>query len=179
MLRTDRLIIRKFEKSDGEDLYKYLSNPDVVEYEPYEIHSLEESKKEATNRSKDNRFLAVVLKDTNTLIGNLFYKKNENDFETWEVGYVFNSNYHNKGYATESLRVLLEHIFIEQKAHRIVAFCNSHNKPSWKLLERVGFRREAHLVKQAYFSKDEQGKPKWFNTFGYALLEKEYIELNI
>ncbi|MBI9010467.1 MAG: GNAT family N-acetyltransferase [Tenericutes bacterium] len=176
MFETKRLQIRRFEETDGLDLFNYLSKPDVIEYEPCDTYTLEESVKEAKSRSKDDRFLAVVLKENYILIGNLYFNKSNNDFNTWEIGYVFNSDYHNLGYATESLLALLEYLFVERKAHRIIAYCSVLNQPSFRLLERVNFRREGCFIKQAYFKKDEAGNPKWFNTYAYGLLSEEYFK---
>ena len=41
---TERLILRRYRVEDLQDLYEYLSNPKVVEYEPYKPMSLEEVK---------------------------------------------------------------------------------------------------------------------------------------
>ena len=174
MFQTERIIIRKFEESDWKDLYNYLSKAEVVRYEPYEVYEEEESRKEAIRRSKDEKFLGVVLKKSNILIGNLYYEQIDECFNTWEIGYVFNSDYQRKGYATEAVTWLVSYIFDELKAHRIVAYCNEENMPSWRLLERIDFRREALFIKKAYFKKDDLGNPLWFNAFGYALLRCEY-----
>ena len=44
---TDRLIIRKFDKNDWQDLHEYLSDEEVVKYEPYDIYSEDQAKEEA------------------------------------------------------------------------------------------------------------------------------------
>ena len=44
------------------------------------------------------------------------------------------------------------------------------NTASWKLLEALGFMREAHLRESVYFSKDENGRPIWRDTFIYSKL---------
>lgn len=94
-LLTKHLLIRNFRKSDGEDLYEYLSDEEVVKFEPYKLFSRDEAYIEAKRRSGDDRFIAVCLK-SGKLIGNLYFEKG--DFETWEVGYVFNKAYWGNGY---------------------------------------------------------------------------------
>ncbi|XMB71710.1 GNAT family N-acetyltransferase [Mycoplasmatota bacterium WC30] len=179
MFETNRLIIRKFKPEDVFDLYNYLSKSEVVKYEPYNIYSLEAAKKEAIRRSSDNAFLGVVLKENNVLIGNLYYELNNKEFNTWEIGYVFNSDYQNQGYATESVKKLIDIIFKKHNAHRIVAFCNVLNTSSWKLLERLNFRREAHRLQNGFFKKDKNDKPIWFDSYEYALLSTEYYQKRI
>ncbi len=88
---TDRLIIRRFEQNDWQDLYEYLSDKEVVAFEPYDIYSKNQAKEEAIRRSNNEAFYAVCLKENGKLIGNLYLGKE--DFSTWELGYVFNRKY--------------------------------------------------------------------------------------
>ena len=170
-LVTERLLIRNFRETDSEDLYEYLSDEEVVEFEPYKVFNKIEAYNEAKRRSEDENFLAVSLK-SGKLIGNLYFAKG--DFETWEVGYVFNKNYWGNGYATESLKALINYAFEELEVRRIIAMCDPKNPNSWHLLERVGMRREGTLLQNVYFFTDKNGKPIWKDTYEYALLKDEY-----
>jgi len=171
-METDRLIIRKFSTDDWEDLYEYLSDQEVVKYEPYDTFTQEACKQESTRRSGDENFWAVCLKDTDKLIGNIYLAKQ--DFDTWELGYVFNSNFHGNGYATEAAKALMNTAFRENGARRITAMCNPLNTPSWKVLERLGMRREGHLIKNIYFKKDDDENPIWADTYEYGILMSEW-----
>lgn len=171
-METERLLLRQFRHDDWEDLHEYLSQEEVVEYEPYGVFTPEESRQEAIRRSGDASFWAVCLKDTEKLIGNVYLAKQH--FDTWELGYVFNRSFQGKGYATEAIRALLDVIFAEQGAHRAVAMCNPMNRASWRLLERLGFRREGHLLQNIYFKKDAKGEPIWVDTYEYAMLATEW-----
>ena len=171
-MKTKRLSIRKFTEEDWQDLFDYLSKEEVVEFEPYDVLSVEECKKEAIRRSQDDSFWAVCIAETNKLIGNIYLASQE--FDTQELGYVFNPEFQGKGYATEAALALIEHAFKEKHAHRIFARCNPLNVSSWQLLERLGLRREGHLRQNIWFKKDGQGKPIWVDTFEYAILASEY-----
>ena len=171
-METKRLILRKFVIEDWADLYEYLSDPEVIKYEPYNVFSQEACKQEAVNRSRKGAFWAVCLKDTGKLIGNIYLSKQ--DLDTWELGYVFNAKYHGKGYATEAAEFLVNIAFRENDARRIIAMCNPLNIPSWKLLERLGLRREGHLIQNIYFKKDNSGNPIWADTFEYGILASEW-----
>lgn len=175
-METARLKIRGFLPNDGQDLFEYLSQAEVVKFEPYHVFTREQAEKEAISRSKNPDFWAVCLKDTGKLIGNIYLSKQ--DFETWELGYVFNLNYQGKGYATEAVKALAENLFANNKAWRIAAFCDPLNKPSWKLLERLNMRREGHLLKNVWFFKDENGEPIWKDTYEYAILKEEWQGIN-
>jgi RimJ/RimL family protein N-acetyltransferase len=74
----------------------------------------------------------------------------------------------------EPCRALLRELFVDRSAHRVVAHCDPRNTRSWALLERLGFRREAHLRAAASFAVDDAGNPVWHDAFGYALLSDEW-----
>jgi RimJ/RimL family protein N-acetyltransferase len=170
---TQRLLIRRFSPGDWRDLHEYLSQPEVVRFEPYGVFTKEASKKEAARRAGDPAFWAVCLRDSGKLIGNVYLSKQE--FGTWELGYVFNENYHGMGYATEAARALLDDAFANQNARRVAAMCNPLNASSWRLLERLGFRREGHFVRNIYFKKDAAGAPIWCDTYAYGILREEWV----
>ncbi len=173
-LETERLVIRRFKEEDWEDLYEYISDEEVVRYEPYQAFSIEASQNEAKSRAENPAFLAVCLKENNKLIGNIYFAKQE--FKTWEIGYVFNRSYQGRGYATEAANAVIAYGFNTRGARRIVAMCNPLNTASWRLLERLGMRREGHLKQNIYFKKDEKGNPIWSDTYEYAILKDEYIK---
>ena len=173
-LETERLVIRRFKEEDWKDLYEYLSDEEVVRYEPYQAFSIEASQNEAKSRAENPAFLAVCLKENNKLIGNIYFAKQE--FKTWEIGYVFNRSYQGRGYATEAANAVIAYGFNTRGARRIVAMCNPLNTASWRLLERLGMRREGHLKQNIYFKKDEEGNPIWSDTYEYAILKDEYIK---
>jgi RimJ/RimL family protein N-acetyltransferase len=171
-IHTKRLFIRKFQKDDWKDLYEYLSDEKVVQYEPYGIMSENDCKKEAMERSNNDVFLAICLKDNMKLIGNLYFCKME--FDTYELGYVFNRSYQGLGYASESCKALFDHAFHNLKARRIIARCNVLNISSWKLLERLHMRREAHYIQKRYFKFDDKNNPIWIDAYQYAILAEEW-----
>ena len=147
-----------------------MSDAKVVEYEPYKPMTVDETKENLEWRIGTNEMVAVELKSNHKMIGNVYLGKR--DFEALEIGYVFNRNYWGKGYAAESCRTLMQRAFSEG-IHRIYAECDPNNENSWKLLETLGFRKEAHLKQNVYFWKDENGKPVWKDTYIYARLNTE------
>ena len=71
-METERLMIRRFNSDDWQDLFEYLSQKEVVKFEPYEVFTEELSRQEAAKRSDDNNFWAICLKDCGKLIGNIY-----------------------------------------------------------------------------------------------------------
>lgn len=176
-IATDRLIIRRFEAGDWADIYEYLSDEEVVKFEPYGVLTEDQVKEETMKRVGHESFYAVCLKENEKLIGNLYL--GEDDFDTFELGYVFNRKYHGQGYATESAKAVMDYAFKELGARRITAMCNPKNEASWKLLERLKFRREGLLHENIYFKTDENKEPIWLDTYEYAILKSEWSILNI
>ena len=170
IVETERLILRRYEKDDLQDLFEYLSDAKVVEYEPYKPMTIDETRKNLEWRIGTDEMVAIELKSTHKMIGNVYLGKR--DFEALEIGYVFNRNYWGKEYAAESCRALIQRAFSEG-IHRIYAECDPENKSSWKLLETLGFRKEAHLKQNVFFWKDENDKPIWKDTFIYAKLNTD------
>lgn len=177
-METERLLIRRFNPDDWQDLFEYLSLEEVVKYEPYGIFTEDESKSEAIRRSENPDFWAVCLKNggKGKLIGNIYLSMRE--FDTWELGYVFNSEYHGNGYATEAARAVVNDAFRNRNARRVIAMCNPLNERSWKLLQRLGMRQEGHLRQNIYFKKDKSGCPIWSDTYEYGILASEWLNLN-
>jgi ribosomal-protein-alanine N-acetyltransferase len=113
------------------------------------------------------------------VIGHIYFNKIQpEELMTRELGYIFNPKYQHMGYATESVKEIIQYGFKTCNVHRIFAHCNPNNILSWKLLERVGMRREGEFKKNIFFRKDENGNPKWNNTYEYALLREEFIKSN-
>ncbi|NBI09726.1 N-acetyltransferase [Colidextribacter sp. OB.20] len=166
---TKRLILRRYRIEDVQDLFEYLSDEEVVKYEPYKPLSFDEAKKNLEWRIGTGEMIAVELKSSHKMIGNVYLGRR--DFEALEIGYVFNRNYWRQGYAAESCEVLIQRAF-SNGIHRIYAECDPDNKSSWKLLEALGFQREAHFRKNVYFWKDETGKAIWKDTYVYAKLKE-------
>lgn len=167
---TERLILRRYQQEDLQDLFEYLSDREVVEYEPYKPMTLEEAKKDLEWRMGTDEILAVELRDSRKMIGNVYLGKRE--FNALELGYAFNRNYWGRGYAVESCKALIQQAF-SNGIHRVYAECDPRNTRSWKLLERLEFQREAYFRKNVYFWKDESGEPIWKDTYVYAKLNAE------
>ena len=168
-IRTERLVLREFRESDYDDLFEYLSQLKDNEFEGYPGITYENGKEHLKYRVGSEEFYAIELKDSGKVIGNIYC--GNRDFEAKEVGYIINKNYQRKGYAGEALDAVIKNAF-EEGVHRLFAECDPRNICSWKLLEKVGFEREAHFKQNVYFYKDENGAPKWKDTFVYAIVKK-------
>lgn len=94
---------------------------------------------------------------------------------TWEhqigeIGYSISEAYHGQGYGYEALQLMLRKAFYEAHLYRIEAKCSVENPASYKLLEKVGFRKEGVL--REYFNIRENR----VDHFIYSVLRSEYIK---
>ena len=85
-----------------------------------------------------------------------------------EIGYTVAPAFQRRGYASEGVSRMLEHLLVERGLHRVRAACDCRNIASLRLLERLGFRREGHL-RSSTWSKGE-----WCDDCLYALLAEEW-----
>lgn len=93
-------------------------------------------------------------------------------FNAREVGYIINKDDQGNGYAAEPLSAVAAETF-QNGVHRVYAECDPRNTASWKLLEKVGFHREAHFRRNVFYHRDENGEPIWKDTFVYAMLDTD------
>ena len=171
---TERLILRNYQLDDVSDFYEYMSQEFTAKYQCYTPLSLEKSTRAVTKRLGDDAYLVCELKENGKVIGNLEYTKGDDG--NYEIGYEFSEKYGKKGYATEACKALISHLFLNLNARRISASMDEPNINSWRLKERLGFRREAHFIESeaSFNEKDERGNPIFVNCFVYALLRKEW-----
>jgi len=172
-LKTERLNIRDYGKKDAAGLYEILAHPPVHCFLSEKLNSLEEAEKEAERRGKEGEHFAVCLSDTDFIIGDLFAVKEEPD--TYSVGWNFNLKYGKNGYASEAAKAFVDCLF-HADARRIYAYAEDDNIPSQKLCERLGMRREGLFIEFISFMNNQDGSPRYENTFQYAILKREWME---
>lgn len=175
-LKTARLLLRPFEPGDLDDFHAYRSRPDVFRYLYDESVSREDCRELLDELVADNELktggqrlaLAIHLPEADRVIGSAVLKWRSVEDRQGEIGYSLNPDFHGRGYATEAARKMLELGFQDLGLHRIVAECDPRNEPSWRLMERLGMRREAH------FRELEVFKGEWGDLFVYAMLAEEH-----
>ena len=167
-IRTGRLLLRAFRKSDYDDLLGFLSQLEDNEFEGYPGITYESGRKQLQERVGSPEYYAMELTASGKVIGNIYC--GNRDFAAREVGFIVNERYRKNGYAAEALSAVIERMF-RDGVHRVYAECDPRNTRSWRLLEKVGMRREAHFRQNVYFQREENGTPRWKDTYVYALTE--------
>ncbi|MDY0409776.1 GNAT family protein [Virgibacillus soli] len=167
-IKTKRLWIREFEFKDWQAVYAYTSDINVMKYIPEGVFT-EQDAKEFVNKNKGDQAetFPVILADKDILIGHIVFYKYFGE-HTYEIGWVFNPKYHNKGYASEAAQAILEYGFKEINLHRIIATCQPENIPSYRVMEKIGMRREG------FFKKCIPKDNEWWDEYYYAILAEEF-----
>lgn len=173
-ITTDRLSLRILDVEDREAFFKYRSLPAVYEYQSWKPQTLDEidifiEKNIKTLPGEQQTWLQLAIcLDGGQLIGDIGL--HFLDLYQIEIGYALAPEHQGKGYALEAVKGLIHYCFGPLKKHRISASVDPQNYASIKLLERVGFRKEAHFVKSFYMAD------QWYDDCVYALLEEEWLD---
>ena len=176
IIETERLILRPFRAGDAADLFAYLRAPTASCFLSLKLADLAAAEIEVGKRAVDEGCLAICLKQTGQVIGDLFGGGGEEEEdETASVGWHLNPRFGGKGYAFEAARALFDHLFGAKGFRRIYAYVEDHNKPSQRLCEKLGMRREGVFVEFVSFTKDDAGNPIYENTMQYAILRREWM----
>ncbi|WP_289055820.1 flotillin-like FloA family protein [Carboxylicivirga marina] len=171
-LETQRFIIRAIELTDKEALFAYRSDAITNQYQGWIPKTLSDveafiSKISTTFNVPDTWFqLAIIEKESEQLIGDLGI--HFIDEEQLEFGCTLSKDFQGKGYAREAIQVLINYLFKELDKHRIIASIDPANKASIKLVEHLGFRKEAHFVESICING------QWVDDVIYALLKREW-----
>ena len=181
MIETERLVLRQFQESDAEDVFEYLHQPPVHCFYNMKLDSLEDAKAEMKKRAQNDMYLAIVLKGSNKVIGELFSFAEGTDPESevmdnYSPCWMLNLVYSGKGYAHEAAHAYFDYLFNERGARRIYAYTEDTNLPSQHLCERLGMRREGLFMEFVSFINNPDGTPLYENTVQYAILKREWEE---
>lgn len=140
IIETTRCIIRSFEENDIENLAEYRNNEEWMKYQGFKNLTEKEYKEKLLvpfNVERGSQ-LAIALKETNQLIGDLYLHKESNEIS---LGYTIAPKYSRKGYMSEVIDALIKYLLEEYPNIRIKADTDSDNIPSINFLKRVGFER--------------------------------------
>jgi RimJ/RimL family protein N-acetyltransferase len=147
LLKTDRLLLRRWQKHDLLPFAKINTDPGVMEFYPSCL-SIEESQ-QFIDRAEEKferdgfGFWAIEGKATNEFMG--FVGLNIPNFDAAfmpcvEIGWRLGKKYWGNGYATEGARVVLNYAFNQAGLKEVLAWTNHGNKRSRKVMERIGMR---------------------------------------
>ena len=175
-IATARLRLRPFAHADLEAMYEIYSDEGVVRwlYEGVrtrdEVRELLGRKRANTGVARDGGTLSVAaeLGETGELVGDLSLACRSVEHRQAEIGFVMHPAHHGRGYACEAARPLVELAFSAFGFHRVIGRLEPRNVGSARVLEKLGMRREAHLLENEWI------KGEWQSELVYAVLAREW-----
>ena len=176
-VRTARLRLRAVTADDAEAMFAYRSRPDVARYVPFEPMTLAAIEERIAGQwthppaDDDGRYSplrGIALADSDRVIGDLSVFLGPPEHRGAERGGVISPDHGGRGYATEAVHALMHIAFDRLGLRRVTARIDVRNDASARLAERLGMRREAHLVENEWF------KGGFSSEYDYALLDREW-----
>jgi RimJ/RimL family protein N-acetyltransferase len=175
-IRTERLSIRPWQRDDVDVYHRLRGDPAVVRY----LYASPLDREGAVAKVDSLRSeidgpgqwvnLAVHIADSDEIVGDVGIGWNSDVHRQAEVGYTFLPEHHGHGYATEAAAAMVDLAFTGLGAHRVMGNLDARNTASARVLERLGMRREAHLI------QNEWVKGEWTDEIIYAVLADEWAE---
>jgi RimJ/RimL family protein N-acetyltransferase len=175
-IKTDKLILRPFEKSDLAEVLSYYSLPEIQRYLDWKARDDGEAKAAFDAMRKHTRLtrpgdtltLAVVRKTDGKVMGHVSLKWTDATAQQGELTFAIAPAFRRKGFGAEAVKAAITLGFDEHRFHRIFARTAGQNEPSARLLKSLGMRLEAHYREHALF----QGE--WDEELHFAILDREW-----
>lgn len=175
VIESERLRLRRMERSDAERMFQIWSDPEVVKYMNIPPFASVEDTLEmiqllnGLSESEDALRWGIELKEDGQLIGSC-------GFNVWElsgayrgeIGYDLGREYWGFGYMSEAMRMLLSYGYQTIGLNRIEALVDPRNSASRRLLQSFEFTEEG-LLRQ--YQKTEDG---FVDLLIFSLLRQEY-----
>ena len=146
VLETERLILRRWEDTDADDLYKYARDPDVGPIAGWPPHqSVDESRSVIQNVLSGTECYAVCLKTDGKAIGAIELMPNRRSSLTdgddeCELGYWLGKPFWGQGIMPEAARAMLRHAFDDLGIQTVRCGYYDGNIKSKRVQEKVGFQ---------------------------------------
>ncbi|MCA9876189.1 MAG: GNAT family N-acetyltransferase [Thermomicrobiales bacterium] len=175
-LRTDRLLLREFREEDWPALHAVESLPEVARYQHFDPRTPEESRayvlgaSESVQETPRTTYdLAVALPGDDRVIGRCGLGITDEAQREAVLWYTLHPDAWGHGFTTEAARAVVDFAFRELRLHRVWAECDPRNVGSWRVLEKIGLRREGHLIENVWL------KGEWCDSLLYAVLDREWL----
>lgn len=175
-IETTRLILRRFELSDAEDmLNNWANDSEVTRYLTWQPHGNIEVTKEVikswVNSYENNNYYhwAMVTKDFDEVIGSIGLMGVNDDLLLCEAGYCMSKDFWGKGLMTEALRALIKFSFEECNFNRIQSLHDVANPASGKVMQKCGMLSEG-ILRQSF--KNNSGE--LVDVHMYSILKQEW-----
>lgn len=175
-LETERIVLRRFEKNDLNDLYEYASVPGVGEMAGWPaLKNTREAKAFLKMFIANPRQNAILLKSINKVIGSFSIKEVKEEIKddfagqnVVEFGFTISKEFWGQGIMPEILNAVIEYVFTVEEVGVITMDHFVDNIQSEKVIKKCG----GVLYKMDVYHS--QGLGKTLETKRYRILKEEY-----
>jgi RimJ/RimL family protein N-acetyltransferase len=176
-VRTDRLTLRPASAADAEPTWRFRRLDDVCEWmttaaQPFDEYQARFVEPERLAKTLVIERAGQIIGDLMLAIGDPWSQHEVADQAKGtqaELGWCLDPAHVGSGYATEAVEALIRVCLVDLGLRRVTAECFADNGASWRLMERVGMRREIHTLRDSLHRSGE-----WLDGMGYALLAEEW-----
>ncbi|MGB1262547.1 MAG: GNAT family N-acetyltransferase [Cognaticolwellia sp.] len=112
----------------------------------------------------------ICLQTDHTLVGEIVFRIEDWQNQRAEIGYRLSETAAGRGLCTEATTLLVDYLFKELGFFKLVAKCDPRNIASFRVMEKLGFQREA-FFKQHYLMGDE-----WTDQVDYGLIVTDWLD---
>ncbi|QIH37448.1 GNAT family N-acetyltransferase [Flavobacterium sp. Sr18] len=171
-LETERLLLRRVDANDINEIFALRSNPETMKYIPRPLVKTDEDALEhiamidSKIDSNEGINWAITLKDNPKLIGVIGHYRIKPENYRAELGYMLLPEYHGKGIVSEAVKEAVKYGFQVMKLNSLEAIIDPENHASAKVLEKNGFVKEAHLKEYEFY------EGRFLDTVIYSILNK-------
>ena len=181
-LEGEQIVVRDYQPGDGARFFNALEE-DRADLEqwmawPGEFHKTSDEAESYTRKmagrwlTREGLIMGIFSKDENMLYGGTGFHGFDWKVPSLEIGWFLRKSARGRGIAAEAVTLCCTLAFEHIGANRVWGTVDVLNDRSWRLFERVGFRREAHLRSEC---RDHHGTIR--DTFVYAMLAREWEAL--
>lgn len=172
ILETERLVLRRVNENDANEIFTLRSNPETMKYIPRPlVKSIDDALEhiamiDAKIEMNEGINWAITYKDNPKLIGIIGHYRIKPEHFRAEVGYMLLPEFHGKGIISEAIKEVVNYGFNEMKLHSIEAIIDPENFGSARVLEKNNFVKEAHLKENEFY------EGRFLDTVIYSILNK-------
>ncbi|BCM91663.1 hypothetical protein IAD21_03538 [Abditibacteriota bacterium] len=174
-LHSPRLCLRRLRLEDATAIWTYRSLPEVARYQGWDSYTMEDAERLVTEQVEvvpdtlgSWLQLGIIERESETLIGDCGIHFPSEHPQQVMIGMTLSPTHQGRGLATETMESLLRYVLGRLNKHRAFAITDADNHASARLMERVGFRKEAHTIENVWF------KGAWGSEFLFAMLRREW-----
>lgn len=173
-LETERLLLRRINENDAEEVLALRGNPEIMKYIPRPLAKTKEDALahiamiEEKIESNIGINWGITIKGSDKIIGIIGHYRIQPENHRAEIGYMSLPEYNGKGYITEAIKAVVEYGFEQMNLHSIEAVIDPDNTASEKVLQKNGFVKEAHIL------ENELWEGKFWDTVIYSLLKRNF-----